>query len=300
MTKALADLHREAGKIQKDQGQQSTGNYLLAAEAFANEVEADPTNEEKLTLLVQSYLDLAQASEDSAPIFALAHHVLTNFIKTDSSHLKRLRDFSRREAILALGNHPPLLSPGAIWNYYDDRKAPPADWHLPTFDASSWKQGPAPLGYGDGNEATELNYGSDPDNKRITSWFRHQFQLSEVPDTILLNLQRDDGALVFINGKEVVRSGLPDGPLTPETFANNIAMGFDERVFHSYLIEEHHLVSGENTIAVELHQNEPQSSDLSLDLEIYDPSTLPDLEEHLTREKLKELPIPKPISATLK
>ncbi|MEN8681609.1 MAG: tetratricopeptide repeat protein [Akkermansiaceae bacterium] len=302
MTKALADLHRQVGKIKEDQGQSPIEPLILATQAFVTEVEADPTDEEKLTLLVQSYLDLAQATAapDSAPIFALARLVLTDFIKTDSTRLKRLRDFSQREAILALGKHPPLLPTGVIWHYHDDRQAPPYGWHLPAFDSSTWKKGPAPLGYGDGAEATEINYGSDPRDKRITSWFRHQFQLKEVPGTILLNLRRDDGAIVFLNGKEVLRSGLPEGKTTPETFATNVAMGFDERVFHSHLISNHHLVSGKNTIAVELHQNEPQSSDLYLDLEIHNPATLPDINSLATPEALENLPLPKHIRTSLR
>jgi tetratricopeptide (TPR) repeat protein len=301
MTKALAGLHREVGKIQEDQSQKTSDHYRLAAEAFTAEVEKDPANEEKIVLLVQSYLDLAQASETPAPVFALADFVLNKFIKTQSSNVQRLRDFSRREAIL--GTHTPLLPTGSIWHYRDDRQAPPLDWNLPTFDSSTWKKGPAPLGYGDGEEATELNYGSNPRDKRITSWFRHQFSLARVPASILLNLRRDDGALVFINGKEVVRSGLPDGKITPETLANNTAMGFDERVFHSHLIKAHHLVPGKNTVAVELHQNEPLSSDLYLDLEIRDPSTLPDLKPLLdlpTLEKsLGPKALPKHIRAAL-
>jgi len=293
MTKALAGLHREVGKIKEGDGQKTTEHYRLAAEAFDVEVEKDPTDEEKIVLLVQSYLDIAQAAENPAPIFSLANLVLEEFVKTDSSHIQRLRDFSKREAILALGNNTPLLSTGSIWHYHDERQPPPDDWHLSTFDSSTWEKGPAPLGYGDGLEATELNYGSNPRDKRITSWFRHEFTLEKVPETILLNLRRDDGARVFLNGKEVVRSGLPGGEITPQTFANNIAMGFDERVFHSFLIKNHHLVPGKNTIAVELHQNEPLSSDLYLDLEIRDPSTFPDLKKILTVENVEKTLGPK-------
>lgn len=304
MTKALAGLHRQVGKIQEQNGDDTSARYLLAAEAFAQEIDDDATDEEKLVLLVQSYLDIAQATENSAPVFALAHHILTANVKTNSTRIQRLRDFAKREAHLALNQHEPLVSTGSIWHYRDERQPPSADWNSPTFDHSSWKKGPAPLGYGDGEESTELNYGSHPRDKRITSWFRHEFTLEKVPATIILNLRRDDGALVFINGKEVVRSGLPDGKISFETVANNTAMGFDERVFHSHSLSEHHLVSGKNIIAVELHQNEPQSSDLFLDLEILNPSTLPDLKDQVSLEILEKIlgarAIPPAISKALK
>lgn len=304
MTKALATLQQQVGKIQQELGKSPIETNRLAVEAFAAEISDDESNEEKLALLAQSYLDFAKVCPDPAPVFALAHHVLTTIVKGDSKYLQRLRDFSKRETLLALGKHKALLPAGSTWHYYDDRQPPPSDWLLPTFDASEWKKGPAPLGYGEGNEATELSFGIDDTNKRLTAWFRQEFVLESAPTTVLLNLRRDDGALVFINGKEVVRSGLPDGKITFNTFANHIAMGFDESVFHIYQLSDHHLVPGRNVIAVEVHQNEPQSSDLALELEILDPSTLPDLRESLVLEELEKIlgskAIPSVIRQTLK
>lgn len=295
MTKALASLQQKVGKIQQELGKSPIETVRLAVEAFATQIDQEGSDEEKLTLLAQSYLDFAKVSQESAPVFALAHHVFATIIKDNSKQLQRLRDFSRRETLLALAKHKPLMAAGSTWHYYDDRKPPPDDWHLPAFDFSGWKKGPAPLGYGEGDEGTELKFGIDQSNKRLTAWFRHEFTLEKVPSLILLNLRKDDGALVFINGKEVVRDGLPDGKIAFDTVANHIAMGFDESVFHVHQLSDHHLIAGRNIIAVEVHQNEPQSSDLALDLEILDPSTLPDLKEPLVLEKLEKILGPKAI-----
>ena len=40
-------------------------------------------------------------------------------------------------------------------------KRPGATWHTPAFDDASWPEGPAQLGYGDGDEATVVGYGPD-------------------------------------------------------------------------------------------------------------------------------------------
>jgi len=43
---------------------------------------------------------------------------------------------------------------------------------------SSWPVGAAQLGYGDGDEATVLHYGTNANNKYITTYFRHAFNVA--------------------------------------------------------------------------------------------------------------------------
>jgi hypothetical protein len=51
---------------------------------------------------------------------------------------------------------------------------------------------PSQLGYGDGDEATRLGYGSDPNNKYVTTYFRKSF-IGEDPyhfQALTLNMVR--------------------------------------------------------------------------------------------------------------
>ena len=136
------------------------------------------------------------------------------------------------------------------------------------FDDSAWGQGPAPLGYGD-NPATVLGFGAD-DNRHITSYLRHQFHV-ENPDGfngMALTLQVDDGAVVYLNGTEIVRQNLPEGIIDFLTSASSAVTPEIEEVFHRFVIPVENLVEGDNILAVEVHQISPTSVDMRFDLQL--------------------------------
>src|SRR5215213_7851051 len=75
---------------------------------------------------------------------------------------------------------------------------------------SSWKY----LGNGDGDEATVVSYGADANNKYITTYFRKSFTVANPADfnSLTLDILRDDGAVVYLNGTEIYRNNMPAGP----------------------------------------------------------------------------------------
>src|SRR5205823_5713813 len=105
-----------------------------------------------------------------------------------------------------------LVAQGAsTWQYLDAGQAAPPDWNSPAFDASGWRTGAAPLGYGRPGMTTTISYGRAPEGKPITAYFRRKV---DVPDlrkvaNLVLDLRRDDGAVVYWNGVEILRSNLP-------------------------------------------------------------------------------------------
>ncbi|WP_163133959.1 choice-of-anchor J domain-containing protein [Agarivorans sp. Alg241-V36] len=162
-----------------------------------------------------------------------------------------------------------LIGAGSSWKYLDDGSSP-ADWHIASFDDSAWPEAPAQLGYGDGDEVTEIDFGGDSDNKHITSYFRHDFNFNSSQDVIKLTLRllRDDGAIVYLNGSEVVRSNMPEGEVTSSTPASSGIGGSAEQSFYEYALLPEQLIVGENTLAVEVHQSDAGSSDLSFDVDL--------------------------------
>lgn len=95
---------------------------------------------------------------------------------------------------------------------------------------STWETGPAELGYGDGDEATEVSYGGNATDKHITTYFRQSFDFTgEAGANVagLLRLRRDDGAIVYVNGVEVMRSNMPDGLVNFETTALGYHGGYE-------------------------------------------------------------------------
>jgi len=163
-----------------------------------------------------------------------------------------------------------IISQGSTWKYLDDGSDQGTAWQQPGFDDSGWAQGPAQLGYGDGDEATVLSYGSDPNHKYITYYFRQSFQVTDPDEKPILKvgIVRDDGAVVYINGTEVFRSNMPSGEINYQTNASHTVSGDDEDTFFTYKFLSDVLQSGDNTIAVEIHQRSATSSDISFDLEM--------------------------------
>jgi hypothetical protein len=161
-----------------------------------------------------------------------------------------------------------LLAAGSVWKYFDTGSAPAAGWKTSGFDDGAWESGPAELGFGDG-QATLIDGG--PSTSRYTAvYFRSTFEASAPADfdTLEIRLKRDDGAVVYLNGTEVFRSNMPTGTIAHGTWASDAVSGSEESAFFTGSIDPAALVPGTNTIAVELHQSDEISSDLSFDLEL--------------------------------
>lgn len=164
-----------------------------------------------------------------------------------------------------------LISRDAEWNYLDDGSDQGIAWREVSFDDAAWSSGNGQLGYGDGDENTLLGYGPDGNNKYITSYFRHTFQIDPEAGAAThysLGLMRDDGAIVYLNGTEVIRSNLPSGSIDYQTLAVTAVGGGSESEYLYYPVEPDRFNAGMNVIAVEVHQSSASSSDLSFDLEL--------------------------------
>lgn len=158
---------------------------------------------------------------------------------------------------------------GATWSYLDDGSSPEG-WTTAAFNDNAWATGNAQFGYGDGDEETEVSFGGDADNKYTTTYFRKRFNVADASKVIKLTarLLRDDGAVLYINGQEALRSNMPGGEITSSTFAANGIGGSAESTYYEYMILPSMLVNGENIVAVEVHQSSGSSSDLSFDLDL--------------------------------
>ena len=158
-----------------------------------------------------------------------------------------------------------LVNYGSIWRYYDNTSQPPNidtdSWEKDNYDDSSWSEGPAQLGYGDGDEATPITSGI------YAAYFRHSFDIADASmyDNISLNLIYDDGAVVYLNGNEIWRVNMPNGNIGYDTFANP---GPGDNTQENLYLSADHLKDGENVIAVEVHQDDATSSDISFDFQM--------------------------------
>lgn len=182
-----------------------------------------------------------------------------------------------------------IASRGATWRYLDDGTTPASTaWRGASyFDDSKWKSGAAQLGFGDGDEKTVITAGSYPDAgvdadaadvldapdtfiPYTSYYFRRQLTVTGASsfDRLTIKLLRDDGAIVYLNGTEIVRSNMPSGTVSGSTFASATVTGGDEDTFFEFNIAPTALREGNNVIAVEVHQSNGGSTDISFDLEI--------------------------------
>ncbi len=165
----------------------------------------------------------------------------------------------------------PILS-GDEWNYLDNGTDLTATaWKTLNYNDTTWSYGPSALGYNNANTNTVVSFGPDANDKYITTYFRKRVNinnLTSLGDSLILNLRRDDGAVVYVNGVEVVRSNMPAGAINYLTESSSIVSGSDEGRFFSTTVNKNIFTQGVNIIAVELHQRDSSSSDLTFDFEI--------------------------------
>jgi uncharacterized protein (DUF362 family) len=176
-----------------------------------------------------------------------------------------------------------LIPTGALWRYHDKGADPGTGWRALAYDDSGWSNGYAQLGYGDGDERTVVGYGGNTTNRYITTYFRHRFSVMDTNGVVNLRarLLRDDGAVVYLNGTEVIRDNLPGGTILYTTLASG-ACSDDGTEFHPYDLPPGLLRSSTNVLAVEMHQSAANSSDISFDFELTGQraSQLPQILEH--------------------
>lgn len=177
---------------------------------------------------------------------------------------------------------PPLgaatypLAKGADWNYLDTGVSlDTIAWKDTTYNDTSWPDGKGPLGYGDPMKTT-ISWGPDNANKIITDYFRRAIMIdtASLPDFVEIGLRRDDGAIVYINGNEVIRDNMPAGPIDYKTISINTIDGAAETTYYTFRIAKSVFRQGKNQIAVEIHNRNGQSSDLGFDLYMKDAAVL--------------------------
>lgn len=163
------------------------------------------------------------------------------------------------------------IASGDEWRYLVTPAEPAAAWKQTAFDDSAWAVGVGQFGYGDGDEATAIGFGGNPNARYLTTYFRKKLTLSKIPHTVTLRLLRDDGAVIYVNGKEVVRSNMhPTKAITYASTASTNASGADESsLYYEFNLSPADFVAGENVVAVEVHKVSATDDDLSFDASLY-------------------------------
>ena len=158
----------------------------------------------------------------------------------------------------------------SAWKYKDDGLKPPEDWMTLDFDDSSWGSGFAPLGYGDEGLNTVVEFGGNPNEKHITTHFRHRIFVTdgEEFENLIFLVRSDDGIVIYLNGDELLRNNMPDGAIDHKSLALKPLGSIAERLYRRFHVPASTLGPGINVVAVEVHQADARSSDEYLDISL--------------------------------
>ncbi|MDZ4805443.1 MAG: metallophosphoesterase [Candidatus Eisenbacteria bacterium] len=162
-----------------------------------------------------------------------------------------------------------LIGRGASWKYLATAIDQGTAWRPTAFNDGGWPFGGAPLGFGETYIVTTVPFGPDTNNKWRTTYFRKSFNLAEAPGSLVsltMTASYDDGFVAYLNGTEVARRGIAAGAVTWSTFATSHEAGTFETINLTSFIGL--LATGNNVLAVELHQTSVTSSDLAWDADL--------------------------------
>ncbi|HOZ50323.1 MAG TPA: CotH kinase family protein [Chitinophagaceae bacterium] len=149
------------------------------------------------------------------------------------------------------------------WKYIRPTNSIP-NWYLPIFNDASWLNGIGGIGYGDGDDNTNIT------NPTTTVYMRKSFN---IVDTALIKsavfcMDYDDGFVAYLNGKEFARANMGAN----QQF-NTLALSQHEANIYQGIPADYFiippasldtlLVNGTNLLSIEVHNATTNSPDLS-------------------------------------
>ena len=182
------------------------------------------------------------------------------------SFLKKITSLIIFFQVLLLFSQDVLIQNEDSWHYYDNGYLE-NNW-IKLNDFSKWEKGKSPLGYGDEINVTELNYGNNKEKKHITKYFKKKIFIDNKYVAYEIRIQRDDGAIVYINGIELFRDNMPKVTINNTTLALSTIQGEGEYEFTQHFFDNSLFKEGENILSVSIHQAYEDSSDCIFSLEL--------------------------------
>lgn len=159
---------------------------------------------------------------------------------------------------------------GTTWRVNDSGTDPGAAWRDADFDDSGadWKDGTGLFGYASAPGVYPAAISTPLATAPGTVYLRTKIQWNANPANLVFAVSNllSDGAVIYLNGVEVRRVRLPAGPVTFTTPATGGPATAGE--FEVFGIPGAPIISGENILAVELHQAAGTPADLVFGLSL--------------------------------
>ncbi len=148
--------------------------------------------------------------------------------------------------------------------YFVGATNPPDTWAQASFDDGAWTAGSGVLGFGEADIDTTMASG------QIAYYLRAELDVTQeqAAQVATIDVIRDDGVIVYVNGVEVGRDTMPDGAVDSTTLASAYIWGSKEVQPVPFTIPAGTFIAGTNVVAIEVHQAHPDSLDLRAGFEI--------------------------------
>jgi hypothetical protein len=230
--------------------------------------------------LTQTVGDALAAAGKSIPVAAEANGEAIAFHATGLGYFTLSEGYGQtnyyyRRTDSGVPRQPAVfIAPGATWRYDDTGTDLGTAWRNLNYNDSAWSEGPAQLGYGQGDEGTTISFGLDDFEKNPTTYFRRKFNLTAVTVTnVALRVCFNDGVAVYLNGSEVWRRNLSTNASYPDAALFNASDW--QNIWHSVPVSPANLRVGTNVVAVEVHRYSEWGPDLSFDLQLLEGAVEP-------------------------
>jgi len=165
---------------------------------------------------------------------------------------------------ISAGSARSLVREDDIFRYIAPTQNQGNGWKKTGYNDSNWDQGQGGFGYGDGDDVTNVSFGTR------SVFVRKTFNIENVNaiTNLYLDIDFDDAFVAFINGVEITRDNIDGAAPNYLSLANTdkeakIYTGGDPD--HYDLMDFLDLLQdGENVLAIQVHNNVTSSSDLTL------------------------------------
>lgn len=171
--------------------------------------------------------------------------------------------FVKWKLSVPIESYTDILTEESKWFYHYADSAPSGNWKTLNY-TSAWDSGVGRFGYDEKENSTreyqtKLKYKG---KRYITAYFRNVFNLQDTTglERLVANLTFDDGVVFYVNGKELKRYNMPSDSIIAYS---DTTPDYQDDVTKVINIFPSDLKKGENVIAVEVHQFNAESSDLT-------------------------------------
>ena len=152
------------------------------------------------------------------------------------------------------------------WAYHIGNTPPAQGWSAQTFNDNTWTNGIGGIGYGDEDDNTLIS-------NTLSLYLRHTFELTQLStiEHIVLYADYDDAFVAYLNGVEIARRFIGQVGVMPShnQGADNFHEasipfgGIPEQINLDQNLIQSLIVEGENVLAIQVHNENINSSDLS-------------------------------------